>query len=327
MRSSEFVWIRAAVTPAGFVAVPAGPAVDTYFVKIPITEFMAADVGDPTGLADYPSVADAEAIADAAVADHVAAVDPHGDRAYTDTEISGIVFPVTSVDGQTGAVDLTGDYDVLGAAAAAQAAAIAASQPLDADLTEIAGLSPANDDFIQQKAGVWTNRTPAQVAADLPLSSGPTLVAEGAAAGVALSTTPTEVSGLTLPTLVAGEMVSILFVVTVANGTASPASYTPVLRMNGNVLVTLVSPANIPASTTRTDRMLATIYCTGSPAQTAVAEYQRNSSGAVSPVGPYSATATESQTTPTVSLYITSSSAGASQTGTQVLACAIAFPP
>lgn len=41
------------------------------------------------------------------------------------------------------------------------------AQPLDTQLTEIAALNPANDDFIQEKAGVLTNRTPAQVSADL----------------------------------------------------------------------------------------------------------------------------------------------------------------
>lgn len=41
------------------------------------------------------------------------------------------------------------------------------AQPLDDQLTEIAALSPSNDDFIQEKAGVFTNRTPAQVSADL----------------------------------------------------------------------------------------------------------------------------------------------------------------
>jgi hypothetical protein len=43
----------------------------------------------------------------------------------------------------------------------------ATGQPLDADLTAIAGLSPSNDDFIQRKAGAWTNRTMTQLIADL----------------------------------------------------------------------------------------------------------------------------------------------------------------
>ena len=43
----------------------------------------------------------------------------------------------------------------------------AAYQPLDSDLTAIAALAPANDDIAQRKAGAWTNRTMAQLIADL----------------------------------------------------------------------------------------------------------------------------------------------------------------
>ena len=42
-------------------------------------------------------------------------------------------------------------------------------QPLDSDLTSIAGLTPVNDDIIQRKAGVWTNRTPIEFKTDLAL--------------------------------------------------------------------------------------------------------------------------------------------------------------
>lgn len=40
-------------------------------------------------------------------------------------------------------------------------------QALDGDLTAIAALAPTNDDIIQRKAGAWTNRTMAQLRADL----------------------------------------------------------------------------------------------------------------------------------------------------------------
>lgn len=43
-------------------------------------------------------------------------------------------------------------------------------QPLDSDLTAIAGLTPSNDDIVQRKAGAWTNRTPAQFKTDLALT-------------------------------------------------------------------------------------------------------------------------------------------------------------
>jgi hypothetical protein len=40
-------------------------------------------------------------------------------------------------------------------------------QPLDDDLTAIAALTPTNDDFLQYKSGVWSNRTPAQITQDI----------------------------------------------------------------------------------------------------------------------------------------------------------------
>ncbi len=67
----------------------------------------------------------------------------------------------------TAASSAIGDFDAAGAAAAAQAA----SQPLDADLTAIAALTPTNDDVLQRKGGAWTNRSPAQLLTDLNLGS------------------------------------------------------------------------------------------------------------------------------------------------------------
>jgi hypothetical protein len=45
-------------------------------------------------------------------------------------------------------------------------------QAYDLDLQEIADASASDDDVIQRKSGVWTNRTPAQLSTDL-ISSGP----------------------------------------------------------------------------------------------------------------------------------------------------------
>ena len=45
--------------------------------------------------------------------------------------------------------------------------ALNTKQPLDADLTTIAGLTATTDNFMQAKASAWASRTPAQVAADL----------------------------------------------------------------------------------------------------------------------------------------------------------------
>lgn len=60
---------------------------------------------------------------------------------------------------------------------------LSAFQPLSTDLTAISGLAPSNDDIIQRKAGVWTNRTVAQYALDLsPARTAftPTLTQSGA---------------------------------------------------------------------------------------------------------------------------------------------------
>jgi hypothetical protein len=62
-------------------------------------------------------------------------------------------------------------YDAL--AAKADTTALAGYQPLDADLTTIAGLTATTDNFMQSKSSAWSSRTPAQVAADLA----PSLVA------------------------------------------------------------------------------------------------------------------------------------------------------
>ena len=63
--------------------------------------------------------------------------------------------------------------DVTDAANVAAAGALMASglgfvtQPYDADLAAIAALAAANDDVIQRKSGAWSNRTLAQLLADL----------------------------------------------------------------------------------------------------------------------------------------------------------------
>jgi hypothetical protein len=50
-------------------------------------------------------------------------------------------------------------------------AALDGKQPLDSDLTAIAGLSPNDNDFIQRKSGSWTNRSIPQVKTDLALNN------------------------------------------------------------------------------------------------------------------------------------------------------------
>ena len=50
--------------------------------------------------------------------------------------------------------------------------ALDAKQPLDADLTTFAGLSPGADSFLQYKSGAWAARSPAQAKTDLALVKG-----------------------------------------------------------------------------------------------------------------------------------------------------------
>jgi hypothetical protein len=50
-------------------------------------------------------------------------------------------------------------------------AALDGKQPLDADLTAIAGLSPNDNDILQRKSGVWTNRSIAQYKSDLAINN------------------------------------------------------------------------------------------------------------------------------------------------------------
>jgi hypothetical protein len=59
--------------------------------------------------------------------------------------------------------------------------------PLNAYLAQIAGLSPSNDDILQRKSGVWTNRTPIQVAVDLLLTSDLTFFTASGTATLALT--------------------------------------------------------------------------------------------------------------------------------------------
>jgi hypothetical protein len=65
-------------------------------------------------------------------------------------------------------VDNTADVDKPVSTAVGEA--LDNKQPLDDDLTDIAGLAPNDDDLIQRKGGVWTTRTPAQVKVDLAIA-------------------------------------------------------------------------------------------------------------------------------------------------------------
>lgn len=75
-------------------------------------------------------------------------------KAYFDT----LYAAISHTHAQSDVTDLTTD--------------LAGKQPLDSDLTTVAGLTPSNDDVLQRKAGAWVNRTPAQLKTDLSLVKG-----------------------------------------------------------------------------------------------------------------------------------------------------------
>ncbi len=87
-------------------------------------------------------------------------------KTYVDSSVSAGAPDATTTN--KGIVQLAGDLS--GTATAPTVPGLAGKQPLDSDLTAIAGLSPVNDDVIQRKAGAWTNRTPAQLKTDLSLT-------------------------------------------------------------------------------------------------------------------------------------------------------------
>lgn len=84
-----------------------------------------------------------------------------GDDEYAATPSTAFSDALTDLGaGGTGGLDQS-DLD------AAIAALSSVYQPLDADLTAVAALSPSNDDVLQRKAAAWTNRTIAQLLVDL----------------------------------------------------------------------------------------------------------------------------------------------------------------
>lgn len=73
-------------------------------------------------------------------------------------------------------------------------------QPLDSDLTDIAALTPADDDIIQRKGGVWTKRTLAQFKTDIGLGVVPLEADVSFAGRIALTdNTPLDLCYLDLP--------------------------------------------------------------------------------------------------------------------------------
>jgi hypothetical protein len=73
------------------------------------------------------------------------------------------------VKGDVGLGNVDNTSDANKPVSSATQTALDAKQPLDADLTTFAGLSPGADSFLQYKSGAWAARSPAQAKTDLAL--------------------------------------------------------------------------------------------------------------------------------------------------------------
>lgn len=83
-------------------------------------------------------------------------------------DLAGSLFSLKTTDNLSeGATNLY--YTNTRADARITAALGVTVQPLDADLTAFAGLSPSNDDVVQRKAGAWVNRSMSQLKTDLSI--------------------------------------------------------------------------------------------------------------------------------------------------------------
>lgn len=87
-------------------------------------------------------------------------------KGYVDSTVAAGTTDATTTT--KGVVQLAGDLS--GTASSPTVPGLSNKQPLNADLTAISALAPADNDILQRKAGAWTNRTPAQVKTDLSLT-------------------------------------------------------------------------------------------------------------------------------------------------------------
>lgn len=96
-----------------------------------------------------------------AVSAHAGASDPHGDRAFATSAVATHSAVATDVHGiaDTSALALTSHNHT------------GTYQPLDTDLTTIAGLTATTDNMIQSVGSAWASRTPAQVKTALALNN------------------------------------------------------------------------------------------------------------------------------------------------------------
>lgn len=99
----------------------------------------------------------------------VAAADALKANLASPTFTGTVTVPNVAIGVGTSAATIGAVNTALGAYLTTSAAA-SAYQPLDSDLTTIAGLTATTDNIMQAKAGAWSSRTPAQVKTDLALT-------------------------------------------------------------------------------------------------------------------------------------------------------------
>jgi hypothetical protein len=119
--------------------------------------------------------------------------------------------------------------------------ALAGKQPLDADLTAIAGLTPAANDTLQFIGSAWVNRTVAQVKTTLAIAQSDVTGLTAALALLAPLASPTLTGTVTL----SGRQVITPDAITISGGNASiDASTGNVFAIAATTAFTLANPTN-----------------------------------------------------------------------------------
>jgi hypothetical protein len=118
---------------------------------------------------------------------------------------------------------------------------LAAKQPLDSDLTTIAGLTSTTDNMIQGVAGAWASRTPAQVKTALAIAQSDVSGLTAALALLAPLASPT----LTGTVTVSGRFIITPDTITISAGNAdTDASLGNHFKIAANANFTLTNPTN-----------------------------------------------------------------------------------